>query len=513
MSGSILLAATARACRLHTCLSNLLNKLNSQFNPSKSVARVRCQVANNFSLQFFLQFHPPLIENGGRSDGEVKYRKSTWACWCNYEPRETAWPHKRSAMAKQGSAFGIDCSSGNYLTNLNLPAPVPGQPAPKVVPWADIKAWRAAIPADPNKPGGLPATPCAFAGRYFNPWGGQNNWLVGENKGVRTAAPPNAQPLNADIEYVFPIQGFKNDAQNLRVSGRDKQGGVEVEEDAETVQAWGAEDAKQTCKLIVDAVGRNELKYPLLGTVIVYLDIEAGVNLSADYWYGWASAVFWYCTGFRHPFYPGVYCPTTHNPNDAGGKNELHRIPSGTKTLLNSVAAGVQTVQALPNVFGVVQNAEVAVDAYTPDEEWVKVTAVSEQHGTFTAKFTKAHQAGAVLRCGEVQTGLTRPPNNLASVCWGVWASNPGRFTTTGFDDPAFPMKDRKDRNFRPDWENRFDQWTQVVHTLFGLIPFPWPVRVRLWQYAADVVFGDRSIDLDEKSPDWEALAWMLKVV
>ena len=334
-------------------------------------------------------------------------------------------------MPEQGNAFGLDCSSGNLLTNL---------------PWPAIKAWRAAIPPNPTNPNGLPATPCVFAGRYFNPWNSANNWAVGENAGVRTAIPPN-QPLNADLEYVVPIQGFKDSTQNRRVSGRKPDGSVE--NNAETVQGWGAADAKGFCDRIVKAVQRNELKYPFFNTVIVYLDIEPNVTLSADYWYGWASAVYWYCTGFHHPFYPGLYCTTKQNPDDHGGNVYLHRIPSD-----------------------------------------------------------------------DVQGALTGGPNTLESICWGIWAANP-QTDTTGFDDPAFQMKTRYDSNFRPDWENRFDEWKQMVRMVWKLIPWNSTVRVRLWQYGSAPVpanpakagFNALRVDLNEKSPDWEAIAWMLKVV
>lgn len=322
-------------------------------------------------------------------------------------------------MSKAGSEWGTDSA-----TQLGL------------LPWAAIRAWRPAIPANPTNPGGLPASKVTFAGRYFNPWPG-NRWADGENAGVRQGAGGNP-PLSPDLKYVFPIQGYRNAAQNLRVEGRRADG--TVERDAAKVQSWGEADAKGTCKRIMRAIDRKELNFPFFRSVFVYLDIEANVTLSPNYWYGWASAVYWYSTGFfSFPFFAGVYCTTIHNPK-AAGSNWLHRIPSG-----------------------------------------------------------------------DVQDGLTQLPNNLASRCYGIFASNP-LDNNTGFHDPAFPMTNRSAANFRPDWENRFDEWTQTVHIIFGLIPWSTGIPVRLWQYAPDVVFNGVNVDLVEKSPDWELISHMLEL-
>jgi hypothetical protein len=328
-------------------------------------------------------------------------------------------------MPTAGSEFGIDSD-----TQLGL------------LPWATIRAWRPAIPANRAIPNGLPANPVTFAGRYFNPWPG-NRWADGENVGVRQDAPgnPPKPAKNPDLKYVFPIQGYKDAAQNLRVAGKKADG--TVEKDAAKVQSWGAQDAKGTCKRIMRAIDRNELKFPFFKSVIVYLDVESGVKLSQNYWYGWASAVYWYSTGFfSFPFYAGVYCTTLRNPT-ATGSILLHRIPSD-----------------------------------------------------------------------DVRDGLTKLPNNLASKCYGIWATNPWT-NTTGFDDPAFPMQDRFAANFRPDWENRFDVWQQTVHIIFGLIPWSTGVPVRLWQYAASAdspTLKAMHVDLVEKSPDWELISRMLEL-
>jgi hypothetical protein len=95
------------------------------------------------------------------------------------------------------------------------------------------------------------------------------------------------------------------------------------------VRRWGEVDAKATCSRVWDVVKGGELAFPDSKTVIIYLDIEATVRLNPHYWAGWASSVYWYCTGFfQWPFYPGLYCTTKHNPQDPGASVLLHRVPS-----------------------------------------------------------------------------------------------------------------------------------------------------------------------------------------
>ena len=330
-------------------------------------------------------------------------------------------------MPKAGSEFGIDIS-----TQL------------KDLPWQAIRAWRPVIPANPaNKviPNGLPESKVTFAGRYFNPWAGVR-WADGENAGVKTA--------NPDLKYIFPIQGYGDDARKLRVAGKKADGTAEK---AAKVRNWGTDDAKGTCKRIMRAIDQKELKFPFFKNVIVYLDVESDTVLSPNYWYGWATAVHSYAAGFFSPFCPGLYCITQHNPKASDShspKNEeYHRIPH-------------------PNV----------------------------------------------------QDGLTNKPNDLASACHGIFATNP-QTDITGFNDttlaPANQMNDRTAKNFRPDWEHRFDVWMHTVRIIFGLIPWPIFVPVRLWQYSMDVPFKDPAtptvnVDLVEKSPDWELLSRMLEL-
>lgn len=338
-------------------------------------------------------------------------------------------------MPTHGHEFGVD--TARQLRDLNNPNL-----------WAQIAAWRAAV-------GNNPANP-VFAARYFFPG---HVWVDGETRGVKKADPnanPPAQPTNPNLAYVVPLQGPGaapfNRVQGLRPNGH--------REDEATVRKWGADDAKTTCTNIMHVVKNKELDFSttLWETVVVYLDVEPGVNLSPHYWYGWASKVYWFCNGIHRPFYPGLYCATMHNPDDHGANQLLHRIPTGPGG-----------------------------------------------------------------RHGDVQTGLTAAPNNLASMCYGIFAT----FETdnTGFqipqNHPAWAVHYRQ--NFYPDWgeapNSRFDEWQQTVHMIFGLIPWKSGVPVLLWQYAAQSndpnnpspqAFDDLHVDLDETSPDGNATKWML---
>jgi hypothetical protein len=308
--------------------------------------------------------------------------------------------------------------------------------------WPNVRAFR------------QPTAKVVFAGRYFLQTPSGKNytpthlWVDGESLGVKNSSPPNfPNPLNKDLAYVVPLQGpgrypFR------RAQGLDDQSGKPV--DAKIVQGWGEQDAKAFCASIVAAVkGKDKLQIPTLNGVIVYLDIEApdpgqpAIRLSPDYWYGWASSIVFYRSGLFCPFWPGIYCPTMHNP-DAKGADDLHRIPSSNVT-------------------------------------------------------TSPHT--------DIQTGLTAPPNNLRSICYGIWASNP--------EEP-----NRYSQTFTPDWgsppNSRFDAWEQTVHIIFGRVEWKTKVPVRIWQYAADSssapqTFTDCHVDFDETANAY-GVNWMLLV-
>jgi hypothetical protein len=288
--------------------------------------------------------------------------------------------------------------------------------------WQQVKTWRT---VDPRQP--------VFAGRYFTQtWPGKKwLWVNGESKGVE----------NPPLAHVVPLQGpgptpQQNPAGWTRVQGQNPDG---TPADSEAVRFWGDADARAVCSRIWDRVKNGDLKFPKSKKVIVYLDIEAadqpgqpGEKLSPDYWYGWASQVWWFpAGGLQYPFYPGIYCTTMH-PKDAPGDDLHHRVPNQ-----------------------------------------------------------------------DVQDALNDPVNNLASRCYGIWASNPeipGRFA----------------KNFQLDWDNRFDDWKQTVHVIFGFWESSAVVPVRIWQY---VVLNALNVDLDETaplrgdaSPDADAVNWMLDI-
>ena len=205
-----------------------------------------------------------------------------------------------------GRYFGIDA------TSLTLDRP---NWAATVQNWADIAGWRPAIAPQPAEP--------VFAGRYFFPG---HVWAANEGRNVKHG---NPNPANARLAYIFPLQGPGGPAQTRRVQGLKLNAANQVvpERDSKTVQKWGADDAVSTCTSIIQVVKTGEFAFPTFcESVIVYLDIEPGMQLSRDYWYGWASKVFWFSNGVHRPFYPGLYCPTMHDPAQ-GGDGEHHRIP------------------------------------------------------------------------------------------------------------------------------------------------------------------------------------------
>lgn len=318
--------------------------------------------------------------------------------------------------------LGID--TADHLNELGLAHNTDGTPATNT--WPAVRGWR--------------PSPIVFAGRYFLPItaaiGGTigHSWQRCETKGIKTGT-AQTPALNPDLAYVVPLQGPGDDKQFNRLRGKDENG---KQQKAATVQGWGAADAKAICDNIKKILNSGELDRP--SSVIIYLDVEDSVTLSADYWYGWASKVWWYPHGISFPFYPGLYCTTVLNPD---AKNPIdgvhHRIPSQQKA-------------------------------------------------------------------------LTGGPNNLASRCYGVWASNP--------EVPSDPSNQRFTKGFAPDWgakpNERFDVWVQKVHVIFGHIEWKTAVPVRIWQYVGTEknphpTFDHLQVDFNETA-DGDAVNWMLIV-
>ena len=72
--------------------------------------------------------------------------------------------------------------------------------------------------------------------------------------------------------------------------------------------SYGDADAIETCNNIVAAL-RSELSLPTTGSAFVYLDVEAGTQLTVDYWAGWANRIFNFrLSSGAEPFFPAIYC-------------------------------------------------------------------------------------------------------------------------------------------------------------------------------------------------------------
>jgi hypothetical protein len=121
-----------------------------------------------------------------------------------------------------------------------------------------------------------------------------------------------------------------------------------------------------------------------------------------------------------------------------------------------------------------------------------------------------------------VQDALNAEVNNLASRCYGIWATNP-QTDTTGFSTPQNPMNNRFASGFQPDWDNRFAQWQQTVYVTFFDIEVHVDVPVRIWQYAmqsgAPQNFINLHVDFNEtapldasNSPGSNTVNWMLEI-
>jgi hypothetical protein len=300
--------------------------------------------------------------------------------------------------------------------------------------------------------GWRPDADVTFAGRYFlqTPPGG--SWLWADGKETQ-----GISQLNSKLRYVLPIQGpgpGPNPNYNTnswwRLEGLNPVDGS-TPEDETTVRGWGAADATAICDHIAKVVSNGDLQFPDPNHVIVYLDIETpGLTLSPDYWYGWASTVFMYVIESLETPFYPGLYCPTM-PNPAYGRDPLnHRLPS-------SIAAAPYS---------------------------------------------------------DVQTGLTAPPNEIESICYGIWASNPYV--------PQPPKVDRFTQGWKPDWgsppNNRFDVWQQTV----GLGPLTWhsAIPVRMWQYVALVdgstdptiqAFNKLNVDFNETS-DSDVVNFMLTI-
>lgn len=133
-----------------------------------------------------------------------------------------------------------------------------------------------------------------FWGRYFEP--AFFPFVSGEAITLKN------QGINHILPLTFPAQS--------RLGATGSQG-----------TSFGQADGNQACQTITNWIGNNtgNMRWPSTdGMVAVWLDVESGTSLSANYWAAWSTAVATFTVTTNPldstPFLPGVYL----NPNNAG---------------------------------------------------------------------------------------------------------------------------------------------------------------------------------------------------
>ena len=153
-----------------------------------------------------------------------------------------------------------------------------------------------------------------FVGRYF---GGGYDSSAGEFTYFKKAT-------GGVANSVAPIQASQ--------ASRQSTGGS-------TGYGYGQTDAGTTIKNINNFLASGELVKPSSGLVYVYLDVEANTNITADYWAGWANAI-WHATdpSGALPYYPCVYTQFT----ESGGK---YYPQSSVQSALNSACTNYPNIE------------------------------------------------------------------------------------------------------------------------------------------------------------------------
>lgn len=143
------------------------------------------------------------------------------------------------------------------------------------------------------------------AGRYF---GGGLTWAGTEFTDAKSST-------GGVLTHVFPIRACEPSRQ---------------EATGPTGHSYGAADGNDTCTRITNAINAGQLQIPASGIVIVYLDVEPGVALSADFWAGFSNEVYNFGFEAAEPFEAGIYTQYVQN---ASGKY----VPqSSVQSALNS---------------------------------------------------------------------------------------------------------------------------------------------------------------------------------
>jgi hypothetical protein len=156
--------------------------------------------------------------------------------------------------------------------------------------WAKLYNWKGEYPG--------------FAGRYF---GSTDTWKGTEFTDAKSST-------NGVLDHIAPLRGCD--------SGRQSTTGS-------TGFSYGQEDGTNCCDRIVNAMNAGQLSLPPGDRVYVYLDVEEGVDVSPQYYSGWASSIYEYAYGALQPFLPGVYTQFV----DSGG---LYYPNSYVKNALDS---------------------------------------------------------------------------------------------------------------------------------------------------------------------------------
>lgn len=134
-------------------------------------------------------------------------------------------------------------------------------------------------------------------------------WKGGEGQTAKAAT-------GGAIAYIVPLQSsFPNNQSKTGAAGFSQ----------------GQSDANTTCLTILANINSEELAVSGSDTVYVYLDVEAGTNLSPDYWAGWADYVWHYNVNGQEPFFPAMYA---HFYADSNGIYNLDQV---LENVLNQV--------------------------------------------------------------------------------------------------------------------------------------------------------------------------------
>lgn len=165
--------------------------------------------------------------------------------------------------------------------------------------WTNFYNWK----------GGWPA----FVGRYF---GGGYNSTAGEFSYIKSVT-------GGVCRYVAPLQAGD--------SSRQEKGGS-------TGYQNGVNDATLTLSNIVNFLSSGELVIPSNSTVYVYLDVEAGVSITSNYWAGWSNTIFNYAlSNGLEPFFPAIYTQFTL-------QNGVYLPQPSVQNALNNACANYSTL-------------------------------------------------------------------------------------------------------------------------------------------------------------------------